>query len=174
MGGSATSAMARPSSDSASAPSSARDTRYGESGFTRTETMVRRSPYGPPVSATSSGGRRFAAFPSCASGFWSKEKMKYDLGFTSPSRLSVSAESSKAIPVRSRSSLKTASRGMWGKRAISPSTSAVRVSMYASASFVARSEVNAALEFRGSWGGWKPVDGGERLQGTGYRLQRAG
>ena len=30
--------------------------------------------------------------------------MKYDFGFTSPSRLSVSAEPSKAIPVRSRSS----------------------------------------------------------------------
>ena len=118
----------------------------------RTETMVRRSSYGPPVRAISSGGRRFAAFPSCASGFWSNEKMKYDLGFTSPSRLSVSAESSNDIPVRSRSSLKTASRGMWGKRAMSPSTSAVRFSMYASASFVARFQVDAAPEFRGRAG----------------------
>ena len=87
---------------------------------------MRRSSYGPPVSAISSGGRRLAASPSSASGFWSKEKMKYDFGFTSPSRLSVRAESSKAIPVRSRSSLSTASRGMCGKRAISPSTRAVR------------------------------------------------
>jgi hypothetical protein len=68
-----------------------------------------------------------AAFPSSLSGFWSKEKMKYDFGLTSPSRLSVSAESSNEIPVRRRSSLSTASRGMCGKRAISPSTWSVRV-----------------------------------------------
>src|SRR6478609_9693665 len=53
--------------------------------------------------------------------------MKYDFGFTSPSRLSLSAESSNAIPVRSRSSFRTASRGMCGNRAISVSTSSVRV-----------------------------------------------
>ena len=64
---------------------------YGESGLTRTETIVRRSSYGPPESAISSGGRRVAAAPSSASGFWSNEKMKYDFGLTSPSRLSVSA-----------------------------------------------------------------------------------
>ena len=79
---------------------------------------MRRSSYGPAVSASSSGGRRFAASPSWASGFWSNEKMKYDFGFTSPSRLSVSAESSNAIPVRSRSSLRTASGGMCANRAI--------------------------------------------------------
>ena len=53
--------------------------------------------------------------------------MKYDFGFTSPSRFSVSAEVSKSIPVRSRSSFSTASRGMCGNAAISPSTSSVRV-----------------------------------------------
>src|SRR5262249_16621363 len=52
--------------------------------------------------------------------------MKYDFGFTSPSRLSVRADSSKAKPVRSRSSLSTASRGMCGNRAIRSSTRAVR------------------------------------------------
>ena len=72
--------------------------RYGESGLTRTDTIVRRSSYGPPVSAISSGGRRSAAAPSSASGFWSNEKMKYDFGLTSPSRLSVSADSSNAMP----------------------------------------------------------------------------
>jgi hypothetical protein len=101
--------------------------RYGESGLTRTETIVRRSPYGPPVSATSSGGRRFAASPRSASGFWSNEKMKYDFGLIWPSRLSVSADSSKAKPVRSRSSFSTASGGMSGNRAIRSSTSSVRV-----------------------------------------------
>ena len=94
--------------------------------MTRTDTIVRRSSHGPPVSASSSGGRRRAASPSSASGFWSNEKMKYDFGFTSPSRLSLSALSSNAIPVRSRSSLSTASGGTCGKRSISPSTSAVR------------------------------------------------
>ena len=49
---------------------------------------MRRSSYGPPLSASSSGGRRLAASPSWASGFWSNEKMKYDFGLTSPSRLS--------------------------------------------------------------------------------------
>src|SRR5262245_6339399 len=53
--------------------------------------------------------------------------MKYDLGFTSPSRFSVSASVSNAIPVRSRSSLSTASFGTAGKRAIRSSTSSVRV-----------------------------------------------
>jgi hypothetical protein len=48
------------------------------------------------------------------SGFWSNEKMKYDLGLTAPSRFSVSAESSNAIPVRSRSSFSTASGGISG------------------------------------------------------------
>ena len=108
-----------------------RETRYGESGLTRTETIVRRRPYGPPVSASSSGGRRIAASPSSRSGFWSKEKMKYDFGLTSPSRLSVSAEPSKAMPVFSRSSFSTASRGTCGNRAISPSTSPVRVALVA-------------------------------------------
>ncbi len=89
---------------------------------------MRRSSYGPPVSAISSGGRRLAASPSCASGFWSNEKMKYDFGLTSPSRFWVRAESAKAIPVRSRSSFSTASRGMCGNAAISRSTSSVRVS----------------------------------------------
>src|SRR5436190_10043650 len=117
--------MSRPSSESRRPPSS-RPTRYGEDGFTRTETIVRRKSYGPPVSATSSGGRRFAASPSSASGFWSNEKMKYDFGLTSPSRLSVRADSSKAKPVRRRSSLSTASRGMCGNRAIRSSTRAVR------------------------------------------------
>ena len=87
---------------------------YGEVGLTRTETIVRRSSCGPPLSAISSGGRRIAASPSSASGFWSKEKMKYDFGLISPSRLSVSADSSKAIPVRRRSSLRTASGGISG------------------------------------------------------------
>ena len=105
--------------------------RYGESGLTRTETIVRRSSYGPPVSAISSGGRRRAASPSWASGFWSNEKMKYDFGLTSPSRLSVSASSSNAMPVRSRSSFSTASRGMCGKRAMRSSTSPVRVATVA-------------------------------------------
>jgi hypothetical protein len=91
-----------------------RETRYGESGFTRTETIVRRSRCGPPVSASSSGGRWSAAAPSSVSGFWSNEKMKYDLGLTAPSRFSVSAESSNAIPVRSRSSFSTASGGISG------------------------------------------------------------
>ena len=75
---------------------------------------MRRSPNGPPVSATSSGGRLSAASPSSVSGFWSKEKMKYDFGFTSPSRLSERAVSSNAIPVRRRSSLSTASGGTSG------------------------------------------------------------
>ena len=82
--------------------------------MTRTETIVRRSPQGPPVSAISSGGRCVAAAPSSVSGFWSNEKMKYDFGFTPPSRLSVSALTSNAIPVRSRSSFSTASGGICG------------------------------------------------------------
>jgi hypothetical protein len=82
--------------------------------LTRTETIVRRRSYGPPVRAISSGGRCVAAAPSSASGFWSKEKMKYDFGLTPPSRLSVSAASSNPIPVRSRSSLSTASGGICG------------------------------------------------------------
>ena len=90
---------------------------YGESGLTRTETIVRRSSYGPPESAISSGGRRSAAAPSSASGFWSNEKMKYDFGLISPSRLSVSADSSNAIPVRRRSSFSTASGGTVGEPA---------------------------------------------------------
>jgi hypothetical protein len=52
--------------------------------------------------------------------------MKYDFGFTSPSRLSVSADASNAIPVRRRSSFSTASGGTWGNRSIRPSTRAVR------------------------------------------------
>ena len=68
------------------------DTGTGRAGFTRTETMVRRRPQVPPESAISSGGRRAAASPSSASGFWSNEKMKYDFGLISPSRLSLSAD----------------------------------------------------------------------------------
>ena len=71
-------------------------------------------PHGPPVSAISSGGRCVAAAPSSVSGFWSNEKMKYDFGLTPPSRLSVRALSSNAIPVRRRSSFSTASGGIWG------------------------------------------------------------
>jgi hypothetical protein len=52
--------------------------------LTRTETIVRRRPHGPPGSAISSGGRRIAASPSSVSGFWSNEKMKYDFGLISP------------------------------------------------------------------------------------------
>ena len=100
--------------------------RYGDSGLTRTETIVRRSSNGPPVRAISSGGLRSFASPSCASGFWSNEKMKYDFGLTSPSRLSLSADSSKEMPVRSRSSFSTASGGMSGYRETRLSTSAVR------------------------------------------------
>ncbi len=111
-----------------SSPAPLAVTLYGEDGLTRTETIVRRSWYGPPVSAISSGGRRVAASPSSASGFWSNEKMKYDFGFTSPSRLSVSAEPSNAIPVRSRSSFSTASGGMCENRSSSRSTSSVRES----------------------------------------------
>ena len=118
--------MACPSSSRPSAPSSPPATRYGEAGFTRTDTIVRLRSYGPPVNASSSGGRRLAASPSSASGRWSKEKMKYDFGLTSPSRLSLSADSSNAMPVRSRSSFSTASRGTCGNRSISDSTSAVR------------------------------------------------
>ena len=51
--------------------------------------------------------------------------MKYDFGLISPSRLSVSADVSKAMPLRKRSSLSTASRGTCGKRSINPSTSSV-------------------------------------------------
>src|SRR5438105_14187312 len=101
--------------------------RYGEPGLTRTETIVRRRSYGPPVSAISSGGRRLAASPSSARGCWSNEKMKYDFGLTAPSRLSLSADSSNAIPVRSRSSFSTASGGTPGKRSIRDSTSSVRL-----------------------------------------------
>src|SRR3954469_6778849 len=75
----------------------------------------------------SSGGRRSAASPSSGSVPWSKEKMKYDLGLTSPDSLSLSADGSKATPPRSRSSLKTASRGTCGNRSIRSSTSAVRL-----------------------------------------------
>src|SRR5262249_26980721 len=99
---------------------------YGEPGLTRTETIVRRSSYGPPVRAISSGGRRFAASPSSASGFWSNEKMKYDFGLISPSRLSESADAANAIPGRRRGSLSTASGGTLGNCAISDSRSAVR------------------------------------------------
>ena len=62
-----------------------------------TETMVRRRSHGPPVSASSSGGRRTAASPSSARGVWSNEKMKYDFGLTAPSRLSDRADPSKAM-----------------------------------------------------------------------------
>jgi hypothetical protein len=82
--------------------------------LTRTDTIVRRSLQGPPESAISSGGRCNAAAPSSVSGFWSNEKMKYDFGFTPPSRFSVSAPSSNAIPVRRRSSFSTASGGTAG------------------------------------------------------------
>ncbi len=115
-----------PSTESPSVPSSFAATRYGEPGFTRTETIVRRSANGPPVSASSSGGRRSAASPSSVRGFWSNEKMKYDLGLISPSRLSLRAEESNAIPVRSRSSFSTASGGTFGKRSTRDSSSAVR------------------------------------------------
>jgi hypothetical protein len=77
------------------------------------------------VSAISSGGRRTAASPRSANGCWSKEKMKYDFGFTTPSRLSESADPPNAIPVRSRSSFSTASGGTPGKRSTSDSTRAV-------------------------------------------------
>src|SRR5689334_12912972 len=75
----------------------------------------------------SSGGRRSAASPSSGRVPWSKEKMKYDFGLTSPPSLSLSADGSKATPPRSRSSLKTASRGTCGNRSIRSSTSAVRL-----------------------------------------------
>ncbi|MEU7944726.1 pectate lyase [Micromonospora taraxaci] len=86
----------------------------GELGLVRTDTTVRRSSYGPPVSTISSGGRRNAAVPNSGSVRWSKEKMKYDFGLTLPFSLSVNAASSKASPPRSRSSLMTASRGTCG------------------------------------------------------------
>ena len=52
--------------------------------------------------------------------------MKYDFGLISPSRLSLRAEESNAMPVRSRSSFSTASGGTFGKRSIRDSRSAVR------------------------------------------------
>ena len=52
--------------------------------------------------------------------------MKYDFGLISPSRLSLRADPSNAMPVRSRSSFSTASGGTFGKRSIRDSRSAVR------------------------------------------------
>ena len=52
--------------------------------------------------------------------------MKYDFGFTSPSRLSVRAESSKAIPVREEVLLQHGLARNVREAPISPSTRAVR------------------------------------------------
>ncbi len=92
-----------------STPSAVRGDAIGRGGIRPAwSTTARRRSYGPPVRMISSGWRS-AASPSSGRVPWSKEKMKYDFGLTSPSSLSESAVSSKATPPRSRSSLKTAS-----------------------------------------------------------------
>ncbi|CAM5737682.1 hypothetical protein SHIRM173S_07086 [Streptomyces hirsutus] len=70
----------------------------------------------------SSGGRRSAASPSSGRVPWSKEKMKYDFGLTSPFSLSLRADGSKAIPPRRQVLLETAGARAARDRAISLAT----------------------------------------------------
>src|SRR5262245_16241460 len=77
--------------------------------------------------------------------------MKYDFGLTAPSRFSVSAASSNAIPVRRRSSFSTASGGISGNRSTSSSTSPVRVPTVAltAGTYPLRNPFCAMLDFFG-------------------------
>ena len=89
-----------------------RATRYGDAGFTRTETIVRRSPYGPPVSAISSGGRRARRLAELGERLLVEREDEVRLRLDRAVEVVATAPtSSNAIPVRSRSSFSTASAG---------------------------------------------------------------
>jgi hypothetical protein len=92
-------------------PSSVAATRYGEPGLTRTGDDRAAEPERAAGERELFRGRRRAASPSSVSGFWSNEKMKYDFGLNSPSRLSAQGRGVERDPGAERSSLSTASRG---------------------------------------------------------------